>query len=150
MHEICFMLSSYYRLQQCPTSQHAMRRASYLISKDIGGEKDSNSSSTAFETRNNSTYSNPTHTAVLDKDIRIGPMRPSRFLEKKRWPPSFETISSQWKVKGSTNTNITRDNIAVANTNGTRQFQSSSEDLVRNSNSFKPEFEPPFRLEVTF
>ncbi|XP_041026454.1 uncharacterized protein LOC121266720 isoform X1 [Juglans microcarpa x Juglans regia] len=140
--------ASFQRLhEQWPaTNQHAMRRASYLISKDIGGEKDFSSSSTAFETQGNSTSSNQTH--AMDKDIRIGPMRPSRFLEKKRYlPPSFETISSQWKVK-RTNTNITWDNIVVANTNG-RQLLSSSEDhLVRNSNSFKPEFEPPFRLEL--
>ncbi|KAG2683990.1 hypothetical protein I3760_10G059100 [Carya illinoinensis] len=140
------------RLQQWPaTNQHAMRsRASCLISKPnscIGGDqKDFNSSKTAIETQGNSTSSNRTH--AMDKDFRIGPMRPSRFLEKKRScrPPTFETISSQRKVK-RTNTNITWDNIAVASTNG-RQLLSTSEDIVRNSNSFKPEFEPPFRLEL--
>ncbi|XP_041023053.1 uncharacterized protein LOC121264073 [Juglans microcarpa x Juglans regia] len=161
--------ASFARQQQWTTNQHDIRRESYLIRKDLGRDKGL-SSSAAFQTQAGwpSTAPNQIH-KVLDTNIGIGPMRPSQFLEEKRWPP-FETIStSQWKLKRSTPTNsATWDNAITkfvgktystrptekwnrpaGNLTKDRQFpSSSSDDLVRNSNSFKPEFEPPFRLEL--
>ncbi|KAG7962509.1 hypothetical protein I3843_09G070100 [Carya illinoinensis] len=161
--------ASFARQQQWTTNQHAIRRESYLMSwKDLGRDKGL-SSSAGFQTQaGRSTAPNQLH-AVLDTNIGIGPMRPSQFLEEKRWPP-FETIStSQWKLKRSTPTNSTAWDNAITkfvgetystrptekwnrpagNLTKDRQFpSSSSDDLVRNSNSFKPEFEPPFRLEL--
>jgi hypothetical protein len=100
----------------------------------------------------------------MDTSMGIGPIRPSRFLEEKRWPP-FEMISGPWKVKMAPtniawvsdgtkfveetyNTRPTEWNL-VNKTKG-RQLPSTTDDVVSNSISFKPEFEPPFRLEVTF
>lgn len=161
----------YYRQQQwTTTNQHVnTRRESYLIRKDFGQDKGL-SSSAAFQTQaGRSTAPNQIH--VVDTNIGIGPMRPSQFLEEKRWPP-FETFSSQWKVK-STPANTTWDNAITkfvgetcmstrptdkwippaGNITKDRKFPSSSSDdhdLVRSSNRFKPEFEPPFRLQVNF
>ena len=89
--------------------------------------------------------------------MRIGPIRPSRFLEEKRWPP-FEMISGPWKVKMAPTTNITwvndgaksTDQWNLLNKTKVRQMQSTTDDVVSNSNCFKPEFQPPSRLEVTF
>ena len=159
-----------YRQQQWPINQHAITRPCYVTSNDVGRDKGL-ISSTGFQTQGKSTASNQIH--AMDINMRIGPMKPSRFLEEKRWPPD-DMLNGQWKVKRSTShTNITWDSTSsqslmhhtgtkfvgetystrptewnFGNNTKARQLLSSSDDLVRNSNSFKPQFEPPFRLEV--
>ncbi|KAL4627128.1 hypothetical protein ACB092_05G145500 [Castanea dentata] len=162
--------ASFPRQQQWPTNQHVITRPYYLTSNDLGREKGLMSSAT-FQTQGKSTASNQIH--AMDINMRIGPMRPSRFLGEKRWPPIDMINNSQWNVKRTSN--ITWDSSStqllghrttggkfVGETysttrptewnlgNGTRvrQFLSTSDDLVSNSNSFKPDFEPPFRLEL--
>ncbi|GMY37522.1 putative myb family transcription factor [Fagus crenata] len=162
--------ASFPRQQQWPINQHAITRPCYVTSNDVGREKGL-ISSTGFQTQGKSTASNQIH--AMDINMRIGPMKPSRFLEEKRWPPD-DMLNGQWKVKRSTShTNITWDSTSsqslmhctgtkfvgetystrptewnFGNNTKARQLLSSSDDLVRNSNSFKPQFEPPFRLEL--
>ncbi|XP_059440009.1 uncharacterized protein LOC132172511 [Corylus avellana] len=154
--------SSFPRQQQYwPTNQHAITRPSYLISKDLGRDKGL-ISSTTFQNQSKLSASNQTH--PLDTGVRIGPIRPSRFLEEKRWPP-FEMISGPWKVKMAPSANITwvndgtkfvgdtyntrpTDQWNLLNKTKVRQMQSNTDDVVSNSNCFKPEFQPPFRIEL--
>lgn len=105
----------------------------------------------------------------------MGPMRPTRFLEEKRWPP-FEMINiGRWKAAANSNryNNLKNDKITTRcfqpqaahqptplgerepYTYGTRpvgthamitQFLSNSHDSAAKFNSF----EHPFRLEVNF
>lgn len=161
---------SLYRQQQWPTNQHVITRPCYLASNDLGREKGS-MSSTTFQTQGKSTASNQIH--AMDINMRIGPMRPSRFLEEKRWPPIDMINNSQWKVNRTSNTwdSTSTQSLGHRTTGGkfigetystarptewnlgnnrrVRQFLSTSDDVVSDSNNFKPEFEPPFRLEVT-
>ncbi|KAE7995854.1 hypothetical protein FH972_000619 [Carpinus fangiana] len=138
--------------QYWPTNQHVITRPSYLINKDLGRDKGL-ISSTTFQNQSKLSASNQTH--PLDTGMRIGPIRPSRFLEEKRWPP-FEMISGPWKVKMAPTTNITwvndgtksTDQWNLLNKTNVRQMQSTTDDVVSNSNCFKPEFQPPFRLEL--
>lgn len=163
--------ASFSRQQQWGTNQHDVTRPSYVTSKDLGRDKGLIGVA-AFQTQGKSAASNPFH--VMDPNVGIGPMRPSRFLEEKRWPP-FEMFNSQWKVK-KIPTNITCENTSsqslghhttgtklfgetkintrptewkVGNNTMIRQSQSSSDDpAVSNSNGFIPQFQPPFRLEL--
>ncbi|KAK2642457.1 hypothetical protein Ddye_024220 [Dipteronia dyeriana] len=135
-------------------------RPSSLISKD--------SHSADHEGKSTFTTSNQIH--VMDTSTRMGPIRPSRFLEEKRWPP---LEYGRWKV----NRSLTKDTVAnvcsqpQAQQNCTtsrsfgasfharptgenprnhtmvRQFLSNSHDSVSKLNSYKPEFDPPFRLD---
>ncbi|XP_062160521.1 two-component response regulator ARR10-like [Alnus glutinosa] len=152
--------ASFPRQQQYwPTNQHGVTRQSYIISKDVGRDKGL-ISSTAFQTQSKLSASN--QTPPMDTSMGIGPIRPSRFLEEKRWPP-FEMISGPWKVKMAPtniawvsdgtkfveetyNTRPTEWNLV--NKTKVRQLPSTTDDVVSNSISFKPEFEPPFRLEL--
>ncbi|KAK9267429.1 hypothetical protein L1049_009855 [Liquidambar formosana] len=110
---------------------------------------------------------------AMDATTRNGPVRPSRFLEEKRWPP-FEMLGNQWKDKKIT-TNNTWSNASSQpqvhhthskprstgatyytrpsewnseNNTKIRQFQSNSHDPIILSNRFESDFEPPFRLEL--
>uniref|UniRef100_A0A2N9HX70 HTH myb-type domain-containing protein n=1 Tax=Fagus sylvatica TaxID=28930 RepID=A0A2N9HX70_FAGSY len=135
--------ASFPRQQQWPINQHAITRPCYVTSNDVGRDKGL-ISSTGFQTQGKSTASNQIH--AMDINMRIGPMKPSRFLEEKRWPPD-DMLNGQWKFVGETySTRPTEWNFG--NNTKARQLLSSSDDLVRNSNSFKPQFEPPFRLEL--
>ncbi|XVF87323.1 hypothetical protein PTKIN_Ptkin18bG0111100 [Pterospermum kingtungense] len=117
----------------------------------------------------NQVQSNQIH--GIDTTMRIGPMRPGRFLEEKRWHP-FEVISNRWRVNGN---NITKD--AFASTcasqsqsspyfckrpssdwggystttrpnEGMGLFVSHKHDSLSKFNSCRTKFEAPFLLEV--
>lgn len=70
-----------------------------------------------------------------------GPIRPSRFLEEKRWPPR-EMIGNHMKVIRSHSLNISwRDTIDVAQPNSERSPQASS-NVKFISNSYQPLSDP--------
>ncbi|KAK6264601.1 SANT/Myb domain - like 10 [Theobroma cacao] len=119
----------------------------------------------------NQGQSNQIHT--MDTAMRVGPMRPGRFLEEKRWHP-FELISNRWRVNG----NMTKDTFATtcsqsqspyfctrpssdgesystrpaAGNLGTKkmigQFVSNKHDSLSKFSSCRPEFEAPLWLEL--
>ena len=65
------------------------RRSSYISNEVV--------SSTTLQTQGRSIASNPIQ--LMDTASRIAPMRPSRFLEEKKWPP-LETVNNHhWKIK---------------------------------------------------
>ncbi|XP_044497412.1 putative two-component response regulator ARR21 [Mangifera indica] len=74
--------------------------------------------------------------SLLGKDHASGiePLRPSRFLEEKRWPP-LEMINSRWKANHISSMQP-------------RSLGNLGNDSVGNFNSFKPEFQPTFCLEL--
>ncbi|KAH7568772.1 hypothetical protein JRO89_XS06G0048100 [Xanthoceras sorbifolium] len=166
--------TTFSRQQRWSSDNTTIARPSCLISKD--GEQDHNlfKSATSHTHEGKSTTSNQIH--VMDTSMRIGPIRPSRFLEEKRWPP-FETINGRWKVNRSSVTKHTGDDTCTqplqvvhqnctmprsfvasfhtrptgvmnpGNNTTVMQFLSNSHDSLSKLNSFKPEFEPPFRLD---
>ncbi|XP_010999741.1 PREDICTED: uncharacterized protein LOC105107499 [Populus euphratica] len=104
----------------------------------------------------------------------IRPMRPVRFLEDRRWPP-LEMVKNRWKIIRNNPTSVTCTNScsppqAHQNSSSPRSFETtcywkpnegnSGNDIkikqslfnsslsIGNFNSFKPEFEPPFRVEL--
>ncbi|XWS19709.1 hypothetical protein CRYUN_Cryun31cG0039300 [Craigia yunnanensis] len=111
----------------------------------------------------------------MDTTMRIGPMRPGRFLEEKRWHP-FEMISNRWKVNGNIMTKDTfantcsqsqspyfckrpsSDGGGYSTTRPTEgnlgkkkmvgQFLSDKHDSLSKFNSYRTEFEAPFLLEL--
>ncbi|EEF28420.1 conserved hypothetical protein [Ricinus communis] len=104
--------------------------------------------------------------------MATGPLRPSRFLEEKRWPP-FEMVKNRWKIaknyadvtwpnntssppeahqigdllSGSVETPY-RWEREVGNNKMVNQSSLDSRDSSHGFNCFKAAFEPPFRLEV--
>ena len=111
----------------------------------------------------------------MDTTMRIGAMRPGRFLEEKRWHP-FEMISNRWKVNGNI---MTKDTVAntcsqsqspyfckrpssdgggystirpteenLGNKKMVGQFLSDKHDSLSKFNSCRTAFEAPFLLEV--
>ncbi|XWS15844.1 hypothetical protein CRYUN_Cryun34aG0036500 [Craigia yunnanensis] len=111
----------------------------------------------------------------MDTTMRIGPLRPGRFLEEKRWHP-FEMISNtnSWKVNGNI---MTKDTFANACSqsqspyfckrpssdgggysttrptegnlgNMVRHFASDKHDSLSKFSSCRTEFEAPFLLEL--
>ncbi|KAJ4703662.1 MYB-like transcription factor family protein [Melia azedarach] len=136
-------------------------RPNSLIGKHHGGNICLKSN--AFHSLGKSPSSNH-QIHAMDTAIGIGPMRPSRFLEEKRWPP-FEMINSRrWKVNASnilTNENTCSQPQAhqistkpmsyctmSRNDSMFRQFLFNSNDGAGKFSSFQPNFEPPFRLEL--
>ena len=111
----------------------------------------------------------------MDTTMRIGAMRPGRFLEEKRWHP-FEMISNRWKVNGNIMTKDTVANICsqsqspyfckrpssdgggystirpteenLGNKKMVGQFLSDKHDSLSKFNSCRTAFEAPFLLEV--
>lgn len=69
--------------------------------------------------------------------MRIGPLRPSCFNEERRWPP-LELLKNRYKPQG-TNSNFVMN----------PSFFNSHASLW-DFNSFKPTYDPPFRLQVIF
>ncbi|KAJ7947095.1 MYB-like transcription factor family protein [Quillaja saponaria] len=143
------------RHQQWYFNQQSFRRPSSIISNDVTAP------STTFQIQGRSTAPNQ----IQDTNIRIAPIRPSQFIEEKRWPP-LEMINNQWKVRTTpANINCTTSSIAqqfgtnmpasvgtaalsVGNNINMRQCLSNSHDTGHNSNSFQPEFESPFRIQL--
>lgn len=106
----------------------------------------------------------------LDTTMQSGPLRPSRFLEERRWPP-LEMFKNRWKVATDSSwlnacsepdahqiSNPSRsagatynwkpDEEEVGNNTMVKQSLFNSHDSIRNFRFFKATFEPPFRLEV--
>ncbi|XWS18513.1 hypothetical protein CRYUN_Cryun32bG0050200 [Craigia yunnanensis] len=110
----------------------------------------------------------------MDTITRIGPMRPGRFFEEKRWHP-FEKISNRWKVNGKIMTKDTFANTCsqsqshyfckipssdgggysirptegnLGNKKMVGQFVSDKHNSLSKFNSCRTEFEAPFLLEV--
>ncbi|GAV67975.1 Myb_DNA-binding domain-containing protein [Cephalotus follicularis] len=155
---------SFSRHQQLGSDHHLARarQSSSSVSKDYEQGIHGLFKANTLHTQGNSTASN--QILVMDTTMHIGPMRPSQFLEEKRWPP-FEMIKNRWKINRYSK-NVTRantctipasfgTNFCTRTTEGNpghdtmiRQFLSSSGESLRKFNSFKSEFEPPFRLEV--
>ncbi|KAL9392365.1 hypothetical protein Peur_016285 [Populus x canadensis] len=104
----------------------------------------------------------------------IRPLRPVRFLEERRWPP-LEMVKNRWKIIRNNPTSVTCTNScsppqAHQNCSSPRSFETtcywkpnggnSGNDIkikqslfnsslsIGNFNSFKPEFESPFRVEL--
>jgi len=142
---LIFLSGQYYRCQQWGVDKHGVSR------KDLGQGLDTSTT-------------------------EIRPMRPVRFLEERRWPP-LEMVKNRWKIIRNNPTSVTCTNIcsppqAHQNCSSPRSFETtcywkpnggnSGNDIkikqslfnsslsIGNFNSFKPEFEPPFRVEVTF
>ncbi|KAJ9168703.1 hypothetical protein P3X46_020197 [Hevea brasiliensis] len=109
----------------------------------------------------------------LRSKLQIGPLRPSRFLEERRWPP-LEMIKNRWKVtkippdstcldtysepEAHQISNLPRSAGAtrywkpaereVVNNTMVKQSLFNSHDSLSNFNCFKATFEPAFRLEL--
>ncbi|KAL1289065.1 hypothetical protein HN51_057509 [Arachis hypogaea] len=75
---------------------------------------------------------------VMDTSCRIAPIRPSHFLEEKKWPP-LEIMNNhhQWKFKGPTIGNIPES-----------VQPSIREYLSTSKNNLRLEFDPPFRIKL--
>ncbi|XP_065878837.1 two-component response regulator ARR10-like [Euphorbia lathyris] len=89
----------------------------------------------------------------LDTTMRIGPLRPSCFLEQKRWPP-LQLLQNRWKpqtpilsapTNGYWNPNGHGDHVR---NNIINQSFFNSHDSLTDFNSFKPTYDPPFRLQL--
>ncbi|KAF8409060.1 hypothetical protein HHK36_005132 [Tetracentron sinense] len=102
-----------------------------------------------------------------------GPIRPSQFLEEKKWPPrqmisnqgknreipltiSWASSSSQHLARQIRPTPMSLGSTYTFQSSGwnprtsssDRQFESNLHDPIIISDGFEPEFEPPFRLEL--
>lgn len=94
----------------------------------------------------------------------IVPMRPSQFLEGKRWPPLEIMNNHPWKKRLPSNTesqsvllhqfgtttpaSLRPSDLNFANKTRIREHISNSDEHRSYSNSSKLEFEPPFRIKV--
>ncbi|GLT80105.1 hypothetical protein SLA2020_515630 [Shorea laevis] len=95
------------------------------------------------------THPNQIH--PMDTAMRIGPMRPPRFFEEKKWPP-LEMINNRWRFNG----NVTKDTFTIPSSNEVnlgknkmvRQFLSNSHDSLHKFSSFKQDFETPLWFEL--
>ncbi|KDP21103.1 hypothetical protein JCGZ_21574 [Jatropha curcas] len=86
------------------------------------------------------------HEQGLDATMRIGPLRPSRFLEEKRWPP-MEMVKNRWKIMENPN-EVTCNTEPEAHPRSAGSTLFASNDSISHFNCFKATFEPPFRLEL--
>ncbi|KAK7318813.1 hypothetical protein RJT34_03520 [Clitoria ternatea] len=85
----------------------------------------------------------------------IAPMRPSQFLEEKRWPP-LETMN--WKKMsqsvshhqfGTTPASLRPAELNFGNNTGIKEHLTNSDEHHRKySNNLKLEFDPPFRIKL--
>ncbi|XVF27487.1 hypothetical protein REPUB_Repub14bG0111600 [Reevesia pubescens] len=64
----------------------------------------------------------------MDTTMRVGPMRPCRVLEEKRWHP-FEMISNRWKVNGNMTTKDTFANNTCSQSQSHYSCKKPSSDL---------------------
>jgi len=107
--------------------------------------------STALNTQGRSSITLNHQLQVKDATVTttLAPMRPSQFLEEKRWPPlDIMNNHPYWKKKfheqslrpaeGSFGNN-TRSREHISNINNDHNYFNSS----------KVEFDPPFRIKVT-
>lgn len=101
--------------------------------------------------------SNPSH--VLEGIAQNRPLRPSRFVEEKKWPP-LELIGNSWREK--TRTNAASQSLvhqaryswqpstwSTESEQRIHQFHSGLCCRGTISGVSTTDFQPPFRLEVT-
>ncbi|KAE9602954.1 hypothetical protein Lal_00050003 [Lupinus albus] len=113
--------------------------------------------STSLQTQRRSIASNQTQ--LIDTGIRIAPMRPSQFLEEKRWPP-LQIMNNNHEWKKMLPTNITANTMSQSavqqsdllsfgnNTRLIKQHLSNSDEPFNYSTSLKLGFDPPFRIKL--
>ncbi|KAL2343286.1 hypothetical protein Fmac_004571 [Flemingia macrophylla] len=134
--------------------QH-FRRPSYL-SNDVV-------SSAALQTQGRSISSNQNQTIDTTK---IAPMRPSQFLEEKRWPPLEIMNNHHWRKRlpanitsntgsqsvvhqfGTIQASLRPSELNFGNNKRIREHLSNSDEHRNYANSLKLEFEPPFRIKL--
>ncbi|CAJ1938662.1 unnamed protein product [Sphenostylis stenocarpa] len=145
------------RHQQWHLNNHqTFRRPSYFSNEVVA--------STALQTQGRSMSANQIQ--LMDA-TSIAPMRPSQFLEEKRWPPLEIMNNHPWKKRlPATITSNTESQSVVLHQFGTttpaslrpsefnfgnntriREYLSNSDEHRSYSNSFKIDFEPPFRIK---
>ncbi|KAK7400161.1 hypothetical protein VNO78_11361 [Psophocarpus tetragonolobus] len=140
------------RQQQWYFNNHQpFRRPSYFGNEVV--------SSTALQTQGRSISSNQVH--PMDANS-IAPMRPSQFLEEKRWPPLDIVKNHHWKKRFTSNTtsqsvvhqfgttpaSLRTSELNFGNNTRITEHLSNSDEHRNYSNSFKLEFEPPFRIKL--
>lgn len=142
------------RHQQWFFNNHQPFRKPSYFSNEIG--------SATLQTQARSMSSNQIQ--VMDA-TSIAPMRPSQFLEEKRWPPLEIMNSHPWKKRLPSNTesksvllhqfgsttspSLRPTELNFPNKTRFREHLSNSDEHRSYSNAFNPEFEPPFRIKVT-
>ncbi|RDX60448.1 putative Myb family transcription factor, partial [Mucuna pruriens] len=145
------------RHQQWYFNNHQpFRRPSYF-SNDVV-------SSTALQTQGRSLSSNQIQ--LMDA-TSITPMRPSQFLEEKKWPPLEIMSNHLWKKRlpsnitsntgshdqfvvhqfGTTLASLRSSELNFGNNTRIGEHLSNSDEHRNYSNSLKLEFEPPFRIK---
>nr|QSD99761.1 MYB family transcription factor [Melilotus albus] len=120
--------------------------------------------STAFHTQGRSSITLNQQLQVKDTTATttLAPMRPSQFLEEKRWPPleimnnhpywkknlhdNFSTNTSETQF-GSTTTSLRPAEVSFGNNTRNREHISNIKDH-NYFNSSKVEFDPPFRIKL--
>ncbi|KAI4332549.1 hypothetical protein L6164_017448 [Bauhinia variegata] len=153
------------RYQQWYSSHHPHRGPSSMTGNEVR-------SSTALQ-QTQGRLTAPNQIQLLDHGTdRIAPIRPSQFLEGKRWPPLDIINNNQWKFKRLPSNNITWANNPASqsslhqfgsmptwvgpddqwslgsNTNNREHHPLKASDTHSYSGSLKQEFEPPFRIKM--
>jgi len=132
------------RHQQWFFNNHQPFRKPSYFSNEVG--------SATLQTQGRSMSSNQIQ--VMDA-TSIAPMRPSQFLEEKRWPPLEIMNNHPWKKRLPSNTDSQSlllhqfGSTTSPNKTRIREHLSNSDEHRSYSNTFKLEFEPPFRIKVT-
>ncbi|OIW19235.1 hypothetical protein TanjilG_20360 [Lupinus angustifolius] len=123
--------------------------------------------STSLQTQRRSIASNQIQ--LIDTGSRIAPMRPSQFLEEKKWPPlQIMNNNHEWKKMLPTNVNANTMSQSVVQQFGTttsslrpsdllsfgnntrliKEHLSNSDEPFNYSTSLKLGFDPPFRIKL--
>jgi hypothetical protein len=122
------------------------------------------SSSTALHTlQGKSSVASNQQLQVMDStaNTTLAPMRPSQFLEEKRWPPLDIMNNHQYLKKnlhtitnvstfGSTTTSLRPAELSFGNNIRFREHLSNINEHQNSFNNSKLQFDPPFRIKVTF
>ncbi|QCD84475.1 transcription factor LUX-like [Vigna unguiculata] len=130
------------RHQQWFFNNHQPFRKPSYFSNEVG--------SATLQTQGRSMSSNQIQ--VMDA-TSIAPMRPSQFLEEKRWPPLEIMNNHPWKKRLPSNTDSQSlllhqfGSTTSPNKTRIREHLSNSDEHRSYSNTFKLEFEPPFRIK---
>ncbi|BAT73614.1 hypothetical protein VIGAN_01111700 [Vigna angularis var. angularis] len=140
------------RHQQWFFNNHQPFRKPSYFSNEVG--------SATLQTQARSMSSNQIQ--VMDA-TSIAPMRPSQFLEEKRWPPLEIMNNHPWKKRLPSNTDsksvllhqfgsttspsLRPTELNFPNKTRIREHLSNSDEHRSYSNAFNPEFEPPFRIK---
>ncbi|CAL0306459.1 unnamed protein product [Lupinus luteus] len=148
------------RHQQWYLNNHQPLRTPSYISNEL-------IPSTSLQTQRRSVASNQTQ--LIDTGIRIAPMRPSQFLEEKRWPPlQIMNNNHEWKKMLPTNITANTMSQSVVQQFGTttsslrpsdmlsfgnktrliKEHLSNSDEPFNYSTSLKLGFDPPFRIKL--